>query len=211
MATLMVWARSAALMPVVTPWRASMLTVKAVPERRAAAPGRRIIGSSRRLDLLLLEREADEAAAVGGHEVDVLGRDGLGRHAEVALVLAVLVVDEDDHAARRGSRRWRRGRGRAAADRCLECWGTCLDIIAASLSRSIQAADLSPDPCSAFAVGRLAARPRAGLEQTRDVAREKVDLDVDGLAAEVRRATSPAACADDDDVDVGLRDRRGRR
>src|SRR5438128_770916 len=45
------------------------------------------------------EREADEPAPVGRHEVDVLGRDALGRDAEVALVLAVLVVHEDDHAA----------------------------------------------------------------------------------------------------------------
>ena len=51
------------------------------------------------LDLLLGEREADEAAAVRGHEVDGLGGDDLGGHAEVALVLAVLVVDEDDHLA----------------------------------------------------------------------------------------------------------------
>ena len=45
------------------------------------------------------EREADPAARVGGHEVDVVGRDELGGHDEVALVLAVLVVDDDDHPA----------------------------------------------------------------------------------------------------------------
>ncbi len=50
--------------------------------------------------LLLLEREADEAAAVRGHEVDGLRRDGLRGEAEVALVLAILVVDEDHHLAR---------------------------------------------------------------------------------------------------------------
>ena len=49
---------------------------------------------------LLGEGEADEAAAVAGHEVDGLGRDVLGGQGEVALVLAVLVVDHDDHAAR---------------------------------------------------------------------------------------------------------------
>ncbi len=48
---------------------------------------------------LLGEREADEAAAVAGHEVDGLGSDVLGGQGEVALVLAVLVVDDDDHAA----------------------------------------------------------------------------------------------------------------
>jgi hypothetical protein len=44
------------------------------------------------------ERQADEAPPVGGHEVDVLGRDALGGDAEIALVLAILVVHEDDHA-----------------------------------------------------------------------------------------------------------------
>ena len=45
------------------------------------------------------EGQADEAPAVGGHEVDGLGGHAIGGHAEVALVLAVLVVDEDDHLA----------------------------------------------------------------------------------------------------------------
>ena len=40
-----------------------------------------------------------EAAAVAGHEVDDLGRDLLRGDREVALVLAVLVVDDDDHLA----------------------------------------------------------------------------------------------------------------
>ena len=33
------------------------------------------------------------------HEVDRLGRDEIGGEHEVALVLAVLLVDEHDHAA----------------------------------------------------------------------------------------------------------------
>ena len=47
---------------------------------------------------LAREREADEAAAVLGHEVDGVGRRHLRRDDEVALVLAVLGVDQDDHA-----------------------------------------------------------------------------------------------------------------
>jgi hypothetical protein len=39
---------------------------------------------------------------VGRHEVDLLGRGHLGGHDEVALVLAVLVVDEHEHPARCG-------------------------------------------------------------------------------------------------------------
>jgi hypothetical protein len=48
---------------------------------------------------LLGEREADEAATVPGHKVDGLGGDVLGGQGEIALVLAVLVVDHNDHAA----------------------------------------------------------------------------------------------------------------
>ncbi len=45
-----------------------------------------------------LHRQADEPAALAGHEVDDLGRRELRGDREVALVLAVLVVADDDHA-----------------------------------------------------------------------------------------------------------------
>ena len=45
------------------------------------------------------QRQADQAAPVGGHEVDRLGRGELGRQGQVALVLAVLRVADHDHAA----------------------------------------------------------------------------------------------------------------
>ncbi len=48
----------------------------------------------------LRQRQADEPAAFAHHEVDVLGPHLLGGHDEIAFVLAVLVVDDDDHAAR---------------------------------------------------------------------------------------------------------------
>ena len=98
MATWMVCARSAAEMPVVTPSRASTETVKAVCRRASLWLHHRrqveLVEPARR------ERQADEAAAVLGHEVDRLGGDELGGHGQVALVLAVLVVADDDHAAR---------------------------------------------------------------------------------------------------------------
>ena len=47
---------------------------------------------------VLGERETDEPAPVRRHEVDVLGGDAVGGDAEVALVLAILVVHEDHHA-----------------------------------------------------------------------------------------------------------------
>ncbi|MNI68468.1 hypothetical protein D3C73_1241660 [compost metagenome] len=45
------------------------------------------------------QRQAHQAAAMGNHEVDVAGLDQLGRHDQVAFVLAVFVIDDDDHAA----------------------------------------------------------------------------------------------------------------
>ena len=51
------------------------------------------------LRVLLGDRHADQAAAVLGEEIDLLGGDELGGEDEVALVLAVLVVDEDDGLA----------------------------------------------------------------------------------------------------------------
>ncbi len=45
------------------------------------------------------ERETDEAAAELGHEIDGFGSDFFRGHGEVAFVFAVLVIDQDDHAA----------------------------------------------------------------------------------------------------------------
>ena len=112
-ATRMVSARSRAEMPVVIPWRASMLTVNAVcaASRLSAV----IIGSPSWRHALLGQRQADEAAPVAGHEVDRLGRDQVGGHRQVALVLAILVVDQDDHPAGADRPRWRARRRRAIA------------------------------------------------------------------------------------------------
>ena len=48
---------------------------------------------------LLGQRQADQAAAVLGHEVDGVGRGHLRGDDQIALVLAVLGIDQDDHAA----------------------------------------------------------------------------------------------------------------
>ena len=45
------------------------------------------------------QRQADQPAPVHGHEVYGLGRRFFGRDDQVALVLTLLVVDEDDHLA----------------------------------------------------------------------------------------------------------------
>ena len=44
-------------------------------------------------------RQADQAAAVAGHVVDVLGSHEFGGHEQVAFVLATLVVHHDHHLA----------------------------------------------------------------------------------------------------------------
>ena len=90
-------ARSAAEIPVVTPARASTDTVNAV---RAAVGVR----SDHQRDLQLVEPltdhgHADHPARVPHDEGDRLGSDPLGRHDEIALVLAVRVVDDDHHPA----------------------------------------------------------------------------------------------------------------
>ena len=87
-------ARSAAEMPVVV--RPARLDRDR--ERRPEV-GRVLLDHRRQLELvaaLLGQREADQAAALARHEVDRLGRDLLGREDEVALVLPVLVVHDDD-------------------------------------------------------------------------------------------------------------------
>ena len=48
--------------------------------------------------LLRAEGEADEASPMTGHKVDGLGGNVFGGHGKVALVLAVFVVDHDEHA-----------------------------------------------------------------------------------------------------------------
>ena len=44
-------------------------------------------------------RHADEAAAEAGHEIDRRRRDVFGGQDEIALVLTVGVIDDDDHAS----------------------------------------------------------------------------------------------------------------
>ena len=79
------------------PRRASIETVNAVPS--GARFSATIMLNPSVADVLFGERQADQAAAVLRHEVDGLGRDLLGRHAQVAFVLPVLVIHEDDHLA----------------------------------------------------------------------------------------------------------------
>ena len=58
-----------------------------------------LISGRRSCSIRFGQGKADQAAAVLGHEVDGVRGRHLGRDHQVALVLAVLVVDQDEHAA----------------------------------------------------------------------------------------------------------------
>ena len=95
--TWMVFARSNALIPVVTP--EPPVRVDGDRERRPLRVGV-LLGHGRKIQLvraLTRERHADEAARVLGHEVDHLGRDSRGGADQVPFVLPILVVGDDDH------------------------------------------------------------------------------------------------------------------
>ena len=55
------------------------------------------MGSPKLIHYIRAQCQADQAAAIGGHEVDRLRRDQLGSHAEVAFIFPVFVIDQDDH------------------------------------------------------------------------------------------------------------------
>ena len=52
------------------------------------------------LEALLGHGEADQAASVLGHEIDCFRSDLLSGKGQVTFVLAVLVIDDHDHASR---------------------------------------------------------------------------------------------------------------
>ena len=81
--------------------RALTIKVAAAPEARPediVQPGHVFPLIAQPGGVLLGDRHAHQAAAVLGEEIDLVGRDELGGEDEVALVLAVLVVDEHGHA-----------------------------------------------------------------------------------------------------------------
>ncbi len=75
------------------------------------------------VDPFLAQREADQAAAMGRHEVDRGRRRHLRGDDEIALILAVLVVDEDEHAAVAGLVDDLLGRGEEGVAGTLEGFG----------------------------------------------------------------------------------------
>ena len=90
-------ARSAAEMPVLVRCFASIGDAEPGVEPRAV-----LRHHQRNLELvepLRRHRQANQPAAVARHEVDRLGRDLLGGDRQIAFVLAILVVDDDDHLA----------------------------------------------------------------------------------------------------------------
>ena len=124
------------------------------------------------------ERKADEAAAVAGHEVDGFGSDVVCGKGEIALVLAVLVVNHNDHAAGldvgygAGDVGERRGAMRSGVR---EGWGMCC-LIFADPGRERQKGDGRAD------VGAIrdCAQPReladASISSLEDSVETKADL-----------------------------------
>ena len=189
-ATWIVRARSAAEMPVVTPLRASTETVKAVPKRAELLW--LVIGRQVELVAALRRRARRQIRPrpLRGHEVDRLGRDVLGGHDEVALVLAVLVVADDDHAPRRGCRRW------------LPRWWRTAELAGASLvlGRSTVAERVGPllirTPLPQLLAGEPLGGPGSGDDSACTYLRDHVGFEVDLVArAQVAPASSPRRCA----------------
>src|SRR5439155_18729660 len=65
--------------------------------RRAVLP--RLWADAQIIQPLFRQRQADQPAAVLGHEVDGFRRDFLGGESQIAFVLAVFIVHYDHHAA----------------------------------------------------------------------------------------------------------------
>ena len=73
-----------------------METVKAVPKRLVFSPT--IHRDLQLVQALPRHGQADQAAAVAGHEIDRFRGHHGGRDGQIALVFTVLIIDYDDHA-----------------------------------------------------------------------------------------------------------------
>ena len=93
--------RSSAEMPVVRPWRTSTVMVKAVPSGASFDGHHRVETQPARL--VAGQRRADDARGVADDERHLLGRAQRRRDEQIAFVLAIVVVgDDDDLAAGKG-------------------------------------------------------------------------------------------------------------
>ena len=79
--------------------RASIETQNAVPYCEVLLWSDTISGILQFVQPLAGHRKTDQAAAVRRHEVDRFGRDFFGGDHQVAFVLAILIVDDDDDSA----------------------------------------------------------------------------------------------------------------
>ena len=72
-------------------------------DRKGSLKGRLVVLHHHRqfeaVDLVRGHGQADQTTTMGGHEVDRLRGHHLGGHGQVALVLPVLVIHQDDHLA----------------------------------------------------------------------------------------------------------------
>ena len=187
MAASTVAARSAAEMPVARP-RPSLRSARRTRSRTAS-----VFCVDHQRDLELVEplaghRQADQPAAVRRHEVDRLGRHLLGGDRQVALVLAILVVDDDDHLAARGIASMASSIGangpdafaRPLAILMLRLSSHCLDCPAISLASSAARTTYLPT----MSHSRLTRSPARAVAQVRVRPRERNDLHVELSLAE---------------------------
>ena len=157
-------------------------------------------------------RQTDQTAAVPRHEVDRLRRDLLGRDRQIAFVLPILVVDDDDHAAGANRRRSRPRSGRTdrtlpaaplaivrfsfiiAAFSLVAYLDASLPRAGAASARQLRGAhDVLADHV-AFEVDAVA-RPAAPL-QIRVLERVRHDLHVEAIRAERRDRQADAVDGD---------------
>ena len=194
------------------------------PERRLVAgpSSGRSSSSSQRSSV---RQRQIEPAPVRGHEIDRLGRRELRRDRQIALVLAVLVVDDDDEPARRGCprsppRSSRRGFGAASLppgspahrsrEQPLDVLREHVDLEVHGIARRRAPTGSSPQACGARA------RPRTRLGEAGDRQRDALDRDralLDAVAKKsggvsmASRTPSPSGVADRrsaDSVDMAL-------
>ena len=203
-----VCARSAAEMPVVTPVARLDRDGEGGAEARAVLVSGTIIGRRSCSSALLGERQADQAAPVRGHEVDRLGRHLLGRHAEVALVLAVLVVDEDDHLAGADVLEGRLDRGDGGGDLGRARCASLRRLWAGLVIGEIRTLPYGPASGSG---GRAASRPGAMTGRSRHAERSDPEWQHQTRHEAISAATPATPACEHPDGRLATRSRRSCR
>ena len=173
---------------------------------RGAEPAMHVAAHQRQRKLLaalLRQRQADKAAAEARHEVDVRGSSMRGGHQQVAFVLAVFVVHQDDHASPvdfvddLGDRTDRHETATVATGIRGLLWPNfALNALPAGLDETVAREQFGRDAVG----GRLLA-----LQQALKIARQQVHLDVHRVpGASSPRVVSSKRVRHDVDLELGV-------